>query len=341
MVPDVVGIVESIYLVQDDTSAWIGRILERLAPWIGDGLGLFGFEYLVSPTLQVYPGAFSSFDCPPEILQDLPAAATRHERGVVRSAYVDSDVMIASAIAGWRTSEGRAYAVRRGVFDVWAIMGRNPGNHGCGLFVNRQREALPSASERELFVRLAAHLAAAHRLRERMRFADAVERAEAIISSDGKLQHAVGDAKRRTSREALLAAAASVDHARAKLRKKDPRRALDTWKALVSARWTLVEQFERDGRRYILAQENQPDSSTATELSPRERQVLANVALGRSNKEIAYVLGLAHSTVRVLLARSARKLGASSRTELLERFNGLRDSGAVPGAAYKSSRKHK
>jgi DNA-binding NarL/FixJ family response regulator len=36
----------------------------------------------------------------------------------------------------------------------------------------------------------------------------------------------------------------------------------------------------------------------------REQQVVALATLGRTNKFIAYELGLAHSTVRVLMARA-------------------------------------
>jgi two-component system, LuxR family, response regulator FixJ len=54
-------------------------------------------------------------------------------------------------------------------------------------------------------------------------------------------------------------------------------------------------------------------------LTARERQVVALALNGVDNKVIAYDLGLAHSTVRVLIARAALKLGARSRHELLER----------------------
>lgn len=331
MQPDLVAIVESIYDIEVDASSWISRILERLAPWIGDGVGLFGFAYSVSPELRVLPGAFGAFDCAPEALSVLPAAATLHDPHFIRRAYVDADLAVASEIEGWHGSEGRAYAVGGGISDVWGIVGRNPGNRGCGLFINRRDEAGPAAIARPLLVRIAAHVAAAHRLRERIGLADATERAEAIISPDGRVEHAVGLAEPRTARDELRAAALSLDRARVKLR-KDPELALDTWKCLVSARWTLVDCFENDGRRYILAQENEPDPHAAPELSARERQVLANAALGRSNKEIAYALGLAHSTVRVLLARAARKLNATSRRELVSRYEALALRGApAPG----------
>jgi DNA-binding CsgD family transcriptional regulator len=52
-------------------------------------------------------------------------------------------------------------------------------------------------------------------------------------------------------------------------------------------------------------------------LTHRERQVVACLALGRSTKEVAFTLGIADATVRVLLARAAGKLGVHSRGELL------------------------
>jgi DNA-binding NarL/FixJ family response regulator len=125
----------------------------------------------------------------------------------------------------------------------------------------------------------------------------------------------------------LRAGTVSMDRARGRLRKSDPERALGTWKGLVAARWTLVECFESDGRRYVLARENEPAPSFHAALSDRERQVLANAALGRSNKEIAYALGLADSTVRVLLSRAAKKLRASTREELVRRFEALSGEG--------------
>jgi DNA-binding NarL/FixJ family response regulator len=39
--------------------------------------------------------------------------------------------------------------------------------------------------------------------------------------------------------------------------------------------------------------------------------------MGHSNKEIAYELGIAHSTVKVLIFRAGTKLRARTRAELL------------------------
>jgi DNA-binding NarL/FixJ family response regulator len=55
------------------------------------------------------------------------------------------------------------------------------------------------------------------------------------------------------------------------------------------------------------------------ELSQREREVLWHLSLGKEAKVISSDLGLADSTVRTLLGRIKVKLGAHTRTELLEK----------------------
>ncbi|CAN5732338.1 hypothetical protein BH11MYX4_BH11MYX4_01600 [soil metagenome] len=94
-----------------------------------------------------------------------------------------------------------------------------------------------------------------------------------------------------------------------------PRRASGT--RLITAPWTLVDTFEHGGKRYLVAQH---DVDAATDLSPRERTVLAAAAAGHHDKLIAHDLGLADSTVRVLLFRARRKLGAASRAEAITCF---------------------
>ena len=50
-------------------------------------------------------------------------------------------------------------------------------------------------------------------------------------------------------------------------------------------------------------------------LSPRERQVLALVARGATNREAARELGIGEQTVKTLLSRTYHKLGVSRRSE--------------------------
>ena len=55
-------------------------------------------------------------------------------------------------------------------------------------------------------------------------------------------------------------------------------------------------------------------------LSPRQSRVLAELALGKRNKEIAEALGCAEVTVEYHLSAIRRKTGLKSRAALISRF---------------------
>ena len=58
-----------------------------------------------------------------------------------------------------------------------------------------------------------------------------------------------------------------------------------------------------------------PSTDPAQTLSPREQQILAEIARGASNKEIAQALGIAPHTVKNHMALIFEKLGASNRAQ--------------------------
>jgi DNA-binding NarL/FixJ family response regulator len=67
-------------------------------------------------------------------------------------------------------------------------------------------------------------------------------------------------------------------------------------------------------------------------LSHREKQILALVVLGKTNREIAHTLFLAESTVKTHLSSAFRKIDARSRSEAVARIQD-RDSGFDLGVA--------
>jgi len=59
-----------------------------------------------------------------------------------------------------------------------------------------------------------------------------------------------------------------------------------------------------------------PDTADQrTPLSPREEDVLREIARGSSNKEIARALDIAETTVKIHVQHILRKLGLSSRVQ--------------------------
>jgi NarL family two-component system response regulator LiaR len=65
----------------------------------------------------------------------------------------------------------------------------------------------------------------------------------------------------------------------------------------------------------LLAQAARQPEPVGGDLSPREREVLALLAAGKTNKEIAQDLTLSHGTVRLHVSNILAKLGVSNRTE--------------------------
>ena len=74
----------------------------------------------------------------------------------------------------------------------------------------------------------------------------------------------------------------------------------------------LVAAFQTQG---VPGSPLPPTEEDATPLSPREEQVLREIARGASNKEIARTLEIAETTVKIHVQHILRKLGLSSRVQ--------------------------
>jgi DNA-binding NarL/FixJ family response regulator len=70
----------------------------------------------------------------------------------------------------------------------------------------------------------------------------------------------------------------------------------------------------------VVARQNATAAPDFDRLTGRECQVVGFASLGHSNKLIAYELGIATSTVGVLLSRAMAKLGVPSRKTLIAAF---------------------
>lgn len=121
-----------------------------------------------------------------------------------------------------------------------------------------------------------------------------------------------------SNRDLLRRVARGVDRTRGSLREGDRGRSVELWSALLDGLWTIVDQFDSGGRRFIVARRNEPRVVERGRLSCRERQVLELAACGHANKVIAHDLGIPHGTVASALARAMRKLGVGSRAELVQ-----------------------
>ena len=96
-----------------------------------------------------------------------------------------------------------------------------------------------------------------------------------------------------------------------------PEAVVELWNGLVHGRWTLIESFDSDDRRFFLAYPNETVLANPRSLTARERAVVGHVVQGDSNKWIAYQLGIRPSTVARHLTSALRKMGLGQRHELI------------------------
>jgi DNA-binding NarL/FixJ family response regulator len=137
----------------------------------------------------------------------------------------------------------------------------------------------------------------------------------------------------------LREAVRRIESARTAQGRSDPDAAMESWEGLVDGRWSLVDRFDTDGKRFVIAVKNDPAHPDPRGLTPREREVSEFVGLGRSTKEISYTLGVSFSAVTNLTSQTQAKLGLSSRAELAAFFApaGLRAKLAELSSVVKSS----
>ena len=205
--------------------------------------------------------------------------------------------------------------------DAFAVNALDASGRGLWIGAPLRSTRKVSREQVRLFTRFAAHLATAYRMRRNAGLGK--PEPAAVLSPNGALLHAEGGAGVAVARDDLRRATLAFDQARTKTR-RDVETATRRWRPLVVSRWSLLDDFDSDGRRFVVAVENGPPTrAPKTTLSERELQVVTQASLGHTNKEIAYELGLSDSTVRVLLHRAATKLGTIGRAQLLERFDEL------------------
>ncbi len=298
------SVLDAVYAPEPRTEVWLEGIRASVARAFDGCLGVQAFES------RFHSGRAELAETATESVETRGAIADAH-RGAEAP-------LVARVRAGVFHSSrhlppehpSRQAALRAGIADQVAAIGLADPAHACVVSFSfaKEQERLPRQIRSSLS-RLSAHLAAAQRLR----LHDDAE--DATLSTTGALLHAEGEAKERARRlkDAVVAIArARRDAAR------DPMAGLAFWTAMVDGRWTLVERFDADGKRYLVAKRNDPRGVAHVLLHPKERAVLERAALGGSLRHVAYELGLPVSSVSETLARAMKKLGVRSRAELVD-----------------------
>lgn len=316
---DMVGVIESAYRTELSEAEWLSEVARAARPHLDAGFGVatWTFDARDLTRTVVMNTGFAGDD--PGVLTAMAAAseaAGRQPRDFRAAAHANGPCQTVSEVVGTaalEVPELRVAFAPYDVHDMMGVVGADPTGFGLGVGAALRAPRRATRAEVRQWSRVAAHLAAGFRLRRTID----TRPVEAIVTPDGKVAHAESAAKSSDALETLRRAAISVDRARGRLRREDCDEAIEIWRGLISGRWSLVEQFESDGRRLLVARQNDPETPFPPNLTMRERQVLIFRMLGHPLKLIAYELGLSISTVSSTLQGALRKLGVSSIADVI------------------------
>jgi DNA-binding CsgD family transcriptional regulator len=330
---DLVQVIEAAYALHESEADWVEAICSAVRPALDVGLGVLVATVDISSGNVAYSAAAALGNTleaflavggmQPEHAGDALLPIRGRPTKSLTSTFGDRLPVAAPTL--------KSVTERFGVRDVLGVIGMNTDGHGMSICVLLPKAARLGTRMRNRWDRIAAHLAAGVRLRRRTLPAEAptaaptalrlrVEGVDALLTSDGRIAHAVGTAREAATREQLRAAAVAVDRARSALRRKDPDGAVELWRALVDGRWSLVDRFDTDGRRFLVAQRNEIPTPKRRGLRQREAAVLALRAQGHSLKLIGYELGVGQSIVARDLALGMKRLGLESIADLVRLY---------------------
>jgi DNA-binding CsgD family transcriptional regulator len=308
-----IELTEAVYDLETEDAAWIPNLLRVGLPLLDRGLGVAAAAYTLNPNAPDFV-VHQKFSCggPPDLVARVDRVAGEWPREVYAKLMQPGIVATLSELTKDHPEVLEAYG--RHVAGCRDVLGMTAVD--------------PNGLERDVWKMLGAHLAAGHRLRRAVVAGqeprDLPHNAEAVIDPTRlKLTDATGAAENKDAAKALRDAAVQIDHARGKLRKSDPAAAIEMWKSLTDGRWSLVDWFDSDRRRFVLALPNTPKVVDPRGLSERESLVATYAVQGDSGKLIGYRLGISKSLVSTALKGAMRKLGVKTRAQLVERFRGF------------------
>ncbi len=333
-----IDIVEAAYDLEVAPEEWLPNLVRSLSALVNGRLGLVGSIICgTSPSGDLLLEQ-AHIEGPDDLA--LRYLAVMQELGPAANAEltraVQGTVVGLSELADRWPEVAAAYRQHLRCEDLLVISGLDPDYQGVVLNVLCAESLTQSRQEREVWSMLQVHIAAGHRVRRgllgvneekdrALGFGEIrAEHTEAILDPTRfRITHATGDAKNSVALERIRDAAVEVDRARGSLRQTDPDQALQVWQGLVRGRWSLVDCFDTDGRRFVVARANAPRLGDPRGLSPRELQVATYAARGESGKMIGYRFGISQAQVSSTLVSAMRKLGVKTQAHLVEKMRAM------------------
>lgn len=311
-------VIEASHRLDRNNLAWLRGIAEAAHRPLGGGRGVAAFFFATS--------AQGMLETREHVLVDTPEAVLSAVRSFHNSLPPDavSRIFQPSVVCATLREMGvelDPFTRSLGFNDVLGLQVTDANGLGCSfLFTPERRQRAMDRRVRRQWMGVAQHIRTALRLRNRLSDADLWSRVEAVLEPDGRIVHAEGEARSVDAQQMLQRFCRAIDQARTRQGKdqaEEDAAAAHAWPFLIAGRWSLIEDFESDGRRYFIAVRNPPEATSVSELTKRERQVADLVMHGHSNKYVALELGLSEATVKTYLRSVMTKLLLHSRTTLV------------------------
>ena len=317
---DPIALIDAAYEPSPSADAWVRRTAAMLAEVLDEERGGYGAYHMGVDGILRSTVWIEGRMTRPELELALAGAAAFAGRcaseDYVRA--VQTALGLHEAFEMTRQTVGGYDEQALACFPSWIVaapyVAAPDGEGGLLTFgFHRSTPFLRDPKRGAVFKRIAIHLGAGFRLARR-REGTAQPEFDWMLDERGEVVHSTVDAE---TREGLRRAALAISRARRSDAESAQLEAIETWQGLFSGRWSLVDHFADDGRRYVVAVANEPKSPGMGQLSPSQRQVLFYASLGWTNADIGYALGLRPSTVATHLSRGLESCGIPSRAQLI------------------------
>ena len=314
-------VVEAGYQVRSSLAEWLKGVALASRPFLDEGEGVFACLVDATDPRTVQFTDPIQLGCPPEIWELAKQSATKltpeEQAANLRRPYTYATVSERLGPGGTFKKHWMYGGYRDcGLSDFALLTSTDLDGHGIVLGAPRKKLDSTTARERGRWTLIAAHLRAAARLQRAAASGRSLQAPEAVLTPDGKPRHLSSIAQAPEMRVVLRDAVMQLERIRSS-EHGTTADALSIWQALIGGRWSILDQFDADGKRFLIARPNEPEPPPIRELTNRECQVVSYARLGHSNKLISYELGLSPARVSEATASAMLKLGIRDRRDLL------------------------
>jgi DNA-binding CsgD family transcriptional regulator len=326
-------VLESVYDLDRSDHEWMRRITSRLDAYMGGGFGTVGSLFEIGESVQMpVVSSHEIEDRQFSAYQNFIAAGDDGKVDLSRFARIYPQRGMQTSDVGLFTVSANAARPK-----VWEFFQHEYGGQGVDAsvltatvddafisFSAAQTElSVVDARARKRWVALQRHVTAVLKLRRQLRRVEFDEEDAAWFDPDGDCLDR-GPCADAGVRQRLRHLVRARDRNRCERTQHQRVEIQDYWSNVLAGKWALLDRFDSDGKRFVIAVPIHRAGDRLRGLSKRQREVVELLGDGLSNKAIAYELGISTTSVGSHLNNIYAKLGVQDRTSAVRLVRALR-----------------